>query len=79
MDKTDDNPNVISCEMHEAIVKEMKMKIEEEIARVDEEVARLQEAFASIEKQVRFLKIRYMCLGLIIVVVVAVLVKGAPK
>ena len=36
--------------MHEAIVKEMKMKMEEEIARADEELAKVQEAFASVEK-----------------------------
>ena len=36
--------------MHEAIVTEMKMKMEEEIARADEELAKVQEAFASVEK-----------------------------
>ena len=80
VDKADDNPNVISCEMHEAVVKEMKMKMEEEIIRVDEELARVQEAFSIVEKQLRFLKIGFMCLGLIIVVVVvAVLVQTLLK
>ena len=47
-DKADDNLNVISCEMHEAIVKEMKMKMEEEIARLDEELAKVDEELARV-------------------------------
>ena len=44
--------------MHEAIVKEIKMKMGEEIVLVDKEFGIVQEVVASVENELRFLKIR---------------------